>query len=452
MRFVFTKAAGRSSRSGLKGNSPQVQAANSPSVKSGSAAKKAWESRMRAKADAAAGRSGGGSGGSGGGGGGDGDEAGTDLGEHELGMIKRHFGEKAAGFMRERAKRVSMDVEVEVLNGPRVWAPTSQPDKLAYHTMVLGPDGRPSPNGGTSQNLGGEVAEAIAAKFLSRRHGVPLVAKLAEGGRNNDPVDLIVGTTLYEVKGGSISNSRGARHSRLTLGEPSDTEKLQFDKWTREGKAHKITTYNLERHDFIEKRKEQYRAEAERELGQKVQLKELVVIYNAETRTADLYEFNGVHKTITWQDERISRNSKTGAYDGSGPAYVGSVKYEIKGWRDSKGRQKNVDALNGRVAVTTKQREGNKRMSFKKAAPTWDREQTEREMGLVIEGERTLPPLTAKDRAELDALHKIANAELERDYKQALRETVQILRDNVAVGNVENTKWFQDDVRRRSRR
>jgi hypothetical protein len=86
------------------------------------------------------------------------------------------------------------------------------------------------------------------------------------------------------------------------------------------------TEYNAGKQQRIHDRKEAAIAQAEKELGGPVHPRTMTVVVNPDTRTADIYSFDGFHDFIGWRSSM--------AADG----YIGSVKYDHPGASKRRGR------------------------------------------------------------------------------------------------------------------
>lgn len=170
------------------------------------------------------------------------------------------------------------------------------------------------PTGGKiSKQLAGAIGEEIIIKHLHSLgyEDAGHLSGFVGTEKNNLPVDLIHDHRVIEVKTGQSSNGAGAQQWRLTIGEPGEKEKALLKKMSPEAKA----KFNAKKQAEIHKRKKLEIAKLERELGYSVKGKTMTVIINPDTKTADLYEFDGFHDRIGWTSEQ----AKSG--------YVKSVRY-----------------------------------------------------------------------------------------------------------------------------
>jgi len=150
----------------------------------------------------------------------------------------------------------------------------------------------------------GKIGEQLAIKL---KGGVPLGNVLGQT-RNNLAYDVIntKTKTLYEIKAGAISNARDVQKWRLTKGEPSQAEKLFLNRATVSAKL----MYNRGKEGKIIARKMALQKEVERLTGHKYKTKTLTFIINPDTRTADSYEFEGLHPTIRWYSDLARKGYK----------------------------------------------------------------------------------------------------------------------------------------------
>ena len=130
--------------------------------------------------------------------------------------------------------------------------------------------------------------------------------------RNNFPIDLIQDHEVIEGKTGQAGNSAGAQQWRLTIGEPGKAEKAAIAKMTSDQKA----AWHAKKQAAIHDRKAKVLEELSAKLGHTVKASTITVILNPDTKTADIYKFDGWHDRIGWNSDQ--------AKDG----YVRSVTYE----------------------------------------------------------------------------------------------------------------------------
>lgn len=128
---------------------------------------------------------------------------------------------------------------------------------------------------------------------------------------NNFPIDLIQDHECIEAKTGQVGNSPGAQQWRLTIGEPGKAEK----EWLKTASPEDKKRHNAEKMQAIHDRKERARKEQEERLGRPVKAVTMTTLINPDTKTADLFRFEGYHDRIGWNSEEMKK------------AYIGSVKY-----------------------------------------------------------------------------------------------------------------------------
>lgn len=130
--------------------------------------------------------------------------------------------------------------------------------------------------------------------------------------RNNFPVDLVQDHKAIEVKAGFAGNGPGARQWRLTIGEPGKAEKAWLATATPEAKA----AWNRAKQNAIHARKAKVLADLEKSYGRKVAAATMTCIVNPDTKTVDIYRFDGWHNRIAWGSPEAQK------------AYVGSFAYQ----------------------------------------------------------------------------------------------------------------------------
>jgi len=170
------------------------------------------------------------------------------------------------------------------------------------------------PTGGKiSKQLAGAIGEEIIIQHL-RSLGYNDAGQLSGfvgTEKNNLPVDLIHDHRVVEVKTGQASNSSAAQQWRLTIGEPGEKEKAWLAKASPEAKA----KFNAKKQSAIHARKKKEIAKLGKELGYTVSGSTMTVVLNPDTKTADIYHFEGFHDRIGWTSEQASAG------------YVRSVQY-----------------------------------------------------------------------------------------------------------------------------
>lgn len=159
-----------------------------------------------------------------------------------------------------------------------------------------------------SKSETGKIGEKIALEWL-RKNGMKdahhLNTKLS-----NFPVDMIGDHQLIEVKTGIVSSTM--QKWRATIGEPGEQEKA----WLKTISPEEKKAWNKKKYAAIMARKNKMVAEYSKKLGKKIKGKTLTLIVNTDTRTYDLFMFDGFHHIITWKSEQAKQG------------YVGTFKYE----------------------------------------------------------------------------------------------------------------------------
>ena len=133
--------------------------------------------------------------------------------------------------------------------------------------------------------------------------------------RNNFPIDLVQDHEVIEVKTGQVSNGPGAQQWRLTIGEPGKAEKA----WLASASAEEKAAWNERKQQMIHERKKKALADLSKKLGKPVKSATMTVILNPETKTADIYRFEGWHDRIGWNSDAAKKG------------YLGSMSYASAG-------------------------------------------------------------------------------------------------------------------------
>lgn len=156
----------------------------------------------------------------------------------------------------------------------------------------------------------GRVGEAVSIaylKMLGKKDARPMNSK-----KTNFPVDALEDHRPTEIKAGLVSNGSSAQQWRLTFSQESAKEKELYASMTPEERS----AWNVEKQKRIRQRKQAVIKQLEKEFpGQKIKPRTLTVIVNPDTRTADVYEFDGFHDRIGWNSPEAKK------------AYRGSVRY-----------------------------------------------------------------------------------------------------------------------------
>jgi 2'-5' RNA ligase len=173
-------------------------------------------------------------------------------------------------------------------------------------------DGKPAPlKTALTKQETGQVGEAVALAYLKSVMGAadarPLNLEMP-----NAPIDLIEDHAPTEVKAGLAGNSKKAQQWRLTFSKESAKEKALYETMSKEERA----AWNAQKQKRIKERKDAMVKVLEKRTGGKVKPRTLTLIVNPDTRTADVYLFDGLHDRIGWAGPETEK------------AYRGSVKYD----------------------------------------------------------------------------------------------------------------------------
>ncbi len=182
----------------------------------------------------------------------------------------------------------------------------------------------------------GDLAENLATAWLHSQ-GFKDARVFKPGGRNNYPVDIVSkrAGVVVEAKGGLVSVKIGARHWRTTIGEPSEVEKVKIAGMARE----KLANYNGKKSRLIHRRKNAAMTEVGTAIGRKVKGFTIGTIINPDTKTADMYRFDGFHASIPWHGKRSLRKMRKN--------YIGTFRYtarEAVAWEVPYGFARLVEA------------------------------------------------------------------------------------------------------------
>ncbi len=157
----------------------------------------------------------------------------------------------------------------------------------------------------------GRVGEAVVLAYMKDVMGLK-DAKPMNSTKTNFPIDLIEDHKPTEVKAGLASNGRKAQQWRLTFSKETKAEKDWYEKATPEQRK----SWNTEKQKRIHERKEKVIKALEKETGKKISPRTMTVVINPDTKTADVYVFEGWHDRIDWQSDLAKKS------------YKGSVKYD----------------------------------------------------------------------------------------------------------------------------
>ncbi len=156
----------------------------------------------------------------------------------------------------------------------------------------------------------GRVGEAVSLAYLKTVLGRK-DARPMNSSKTNFPVDALEDHAPTEIKAGLASNTRGAQQWRLTFSKESKKEKMLYESMTPEEKK----AWNAEKQARIHARKQAVIRQLEKETGEKITPRTMTCIINPDTKTADIFIFDGLHDRIDWQSDMAKR------------AYHGSVRY-----------------------------------------------------------------------------------------------------------------------------
>lgn len=155
----------------------------------------------------------------------------------------------------------------------------------------------------------GRVGEAVAVAWLKSQGMTD--ARPMNTERTNFPVDMIQDSAPTEVKAGLASNTPDAQKWRLMFSKEGKAEKAWYAKATAEER----TAWNADKQRRIKERKQKVIEQLEASTGKKMKPQTLTTIINPDTRTADVYLFDGWHDSIRWNGPEAKA------------AYRGSVQY-----------------------------------------------------------------------------------------------------------------------------
>jgi hypothetical protein len=156
----------------------------------------------------------------------------------------------------------------------------------------------------------GAIGEAVITNFLKQFGGIP-DARPLNMKESNFPVDMIGDHELIEVKTGLVSNGASAQKWRATIGQPGKAEAA----WLAKAKPEEKAAWNQKKMQAIMDRKMAVLDEYKKKYGAKVQGKTVTAIINPDTKTADLFQYDGFHLHIRWNNDEAKK------------AYVGSYQY-----------------------------------------------------------------------------------------------------------------------------
>jgi hypothetical protein len=109
------------------------------------------------------------------------------------------------------------------------------------------------------------------------------------------------------VKTGNVANGESAQQWRLTIGEPGKKEKEWLAQASKEEKA----AWNQKKQAMIHERKKKALADLSKKLGKPIKARTITCLINPDTKTIDIYVFDGWHDRIPWRSEMANKAYKT---------------------------------------------------------------------------------------------------------------------------------------------
>lgn len=161
-----------------------------------------------------------------------------------------------------------------------------------------------------SKQESGAIGEAVLVAWL-KSQGMK-DARPLNLDRNNFPIDLIQDHETIEAKTGLVSNRKDAQKWRLTFNAKGNKEE---EAWRETATPEEIEAWGKEKQAAIHRRKEAAMKELSKKLGKKIRGCTLTCLLNPDTRTVDIYRFDGFKDIIRWNSEEAQQG------------YVGSVTY-----------------------------------------------------------------------------------------------------------------------------
>jgi hypothetical protein len=240
---------------------------------------------------------------------------GTERAQERVGKAR-----EAAGKARERAIRLKESAARAAASVKQAISSEAAPHKGAEKPVISKltkmPAGERAYTGkpvATKVRLGtvsaGELGEAIITQYLKQEMGIR-DAEPANPHVTNYPVDIKGDHMLIEAKTGQVSNSTGAQKWRATIGKPG----IEETAWLAKAKPEVKAAWNQQKLQAIMDRKAAVLKEFKKQWGQAKGVT-VTTIINPDTRTADIYRYDGFHLHIRWNNDAAKK------------AYVGSYKY-----------------------------------------------------------------------------------------------------------------------------
>lgn len=156
----------------------------------------------------------------------------------------------------------------------------------------------------------GAIGERVAIAHLKQNLGIHDAGPL-NSHITNYPIDISGDHIAVEVKTGLVSNGKAAQQWRATIGQPGKSE----TEWLKTASADQKSAFNEQKRQAIMSRKKSALAELEKTKNVKVAPKTLTTILNPDTKTVDLFMFDGFHSRIPWNSPEAKK------------AYVGTYHY-----------------------------------------------------------------------------------------------------------------------------
>lgn len=167
-----------------------------------------------------------------------------------------------------------------------------------------------------SKDLAGAIGEEVVIQYL-RSLGFADAGKTSDFVKtemNNLPFDLIHDHQLIEVKGGQTGKPSGVWALKYDGRFTKETQ-AKLDRMKPEKRKAAVSRINAAKVQAIHDRKAAFVAKLSEDLGFEVAPGMMCCIINHEAKTADIYQFDGLHDRIAWNGEM--------ANDG----YVATVRY-----------------------------------------------------------------------------------------------------------------------------
>lgn len=165
-------------------------------------------------------------------------------------------------------------------------------------------------------HLAGAIGEEIIIAHLKSigYDDADYTSSFIGSDNNNIAFDLIHDHQLVEAKTGQTSNANGVWALKYD-GRFNKIQEANFAKMTPENMAKAKKKINAAKVKAIHDRKQAFADAMQKKLGYKIKTGMITVIINHDTKTADLYQFDGLHDRIGWNSELAKS------------AYLKSVKY-----------------------------------------------------------------------------------------------------------------------------